>query len=100
MQVIPRILQQRPRNFNWSNSQKRLVFSPAHVSHALEYQSLFGSLSPKSSPLKACRPIFPNCSLDQETCFGRRRKLSLVIAPHGNDTKITETSTSWPTARR
>ena len=58
MQVIPRILQQRPRNFNWSNSQKRLVFSPAHVSHALEYQSLFGCLWPKSSRLKACRPIF------------------------------------------
>ena len=32
---------QRPRNFNWSNGQMRLVFSPAHVSHALEYQSPF-----------------------------------------------------------
>src|SRR2546430_5749684 len=26
------IVSQRRRNFNWSNSQKRLVFSPAHVS--------------------------------------------------------------------
>jgi hypothetical protein len=33
---------QRPRNFNWSNGQIRLVSSPAHVSPALEYQSLFG----------------------------------------------------------
>ena len=33
---------QRPRNFNWSNGQMRLVFSPAHVSHAPEYQSLVG----------------------------------------------------------
>jgi hypothetical protein len=33
---------QRPRAFNWSNGQMRLVFSPAHVSHALEYQSFLG----------------------------------------------------------
>ena len=47
LQVIPRILEnpgivsQRQRAFNWSNGQMRLVFSTAHVSHALEYQSLF-----------------------------------------------------------
>ena len=28
------MVSQRPRNFNWSNGQMRLVFSPAHVSHA------------------------------------------------------------------